>query len=484
MDNELKVLFLSAEATPFTKVGGLADVAGALPKALRALGVDVRLMIPRYGHIRSGDFKFNRVGSVPVAVGRGDEDRAHILETHVGDVPVYLIWSDQYFSNRERVYGFNDDPQRFVFFSKAVISALTALDWTPDVIHVNDWHTAPVAAWLDVYGRRQSPYRDIATLFTIHNLAYQGVCGRLILTFGQMEKLPHLEVEPPGQVNWMAQGIAHADLVSTVSTTYAREILTPELGMGLHPLLEERRDRLFGILSGVDVELWNPATDPVLTQTYDQTLLKMRAVNKTAFQREARFPANMETPLLGTVARLDEIKGLDLLIPALETLVQQLDIQFVLLGAGEQGYEERFQALQERFPNNVRVWAKFDERLCRLIYGSVDAFVLPSRSEPSSLAQMTAMRYGAVPVVRATGGLADTVVDVDAQPERGNGFAFSEYTSEALLETLHRALRAHADKPRWTEIQRRAMERDFSWDASARAYKDLYQRALALHRGA
>ncbi len=484
MNSKIKVLFLSAEATPFTKVGGLADVAGALPKALRALDLDVRLMIPRYGHIRSGDFKFTRVGSVPVAVGRGDENRAHVLETHMGDVPVYLIWDDQYFSNRERVYGFNDDPQRFTFFSKAVISAIKSLGWVPDLIHANDWHTAPVTAWLDLCGRKLDLYRDMATLFTVHNLAYQGVCGRLILTYAQMDKLSHLPVEPPGQVNWMAQGIARADLVSTVSATYAREILTPEMGMGLHSLLQERRDRLFGILSGIDVELWNPAQDAALTQTYDQNSLKMRAVNKTAFQREARFPASLETPLLGTVARLDEIKGLDLLLSALETLIAQREVQFVMLGTGEPTYEARFQALQDRYPQNVRIWAKFDERLARQIYGGVDAFVLPSRSEPSSLGQMTAMRYGAVPVVRSTGGLADTVVDADMQSERGNGFVFSEYTVEALVAALQRALSAYADKARWLGIQRRAMSRDFSWDASARAYVDLYQRALALHRGA
>ena len=237
MDSDLKVLFLAAEAAPFTKVGELADVAGALPQALRRLGVDVRVMIPRYGNLRGEAHHFHRIGnSIPVPVG-ADLERVHLLETMAGDVPVYLIWNDQYFANRERVYGFNDDPQRFVFFSRAVIAVLGALEWKPDIVHANDWHTAAVPAWLDVYGKSDPLYKDVATLFTIHNVAYQGVCGRLILSFGQMAKVEHLSVEPPGQVNWLAQGIAHADLVSTVSSTYAHELLSGELDAALAPLL-------------------------------------------------------------------------------------------------------------------------------------------------------------------------------------------------------------------------------------------------------
>ncbi len=477
----VKVLFLAAEATPFTKVGGLADVAGALPKALHSLGVDVRVIIPRYGTMRSTGYEFRRTGSLAVPIGPGEE-HALLLETDVAGVPVYLIWNDQYFSNRERVYGFNDDPQRFTFFSKGVLATLKMLDWNPDVIHANDWHTAAVPAWLGVYGRAQARYRDIATLFTIHNLAYQGICGRLILTFAQMDKLPHLTGEVPGQVNWMAQGIAHADLVNTVSPTYAREIVAGAAGMGLSELLKERQDRLFGILSGIDVDLWNPATDDALTQIYDVATLKMRAVNKNAFQRETRLSTNQDTPLLGMVTRLDDTKGLDLVIPALEELLQERDVQFALLGTGDEVYETKFRDLQARFPNNVRVFIKFDERMARRIYGSADMLLVPSRAEPSSIALMSAMHYGVVPVVHATGGLADVVVDADAQTERGTGFAFAEYTASALADGIRRALRAYENKARWTGLQCRAMERDFSWDASARAYVDLYRRALALHR--
>ncbi len=483
MDETLKVLFLAAEATPFVKVGGLADVAGALPRALRALGVDIRLMIPRYGNIRSKDYDFHRVGhSVSVPLGPGEE-HVHLLETTLAEgLHVYLIWDDKYFSAREKVYGFNDDPQRFVFFSRAVISALRVLPWTPDVIHANDWHTAMVPVWLDISGHDDVLYRDMATLFSIHSFAYQGICGRLLLKFAQMQNVPHLSVEPPGQLNWMAQGIAHADLVNTASPSYAREILTEEIGGGLHTLLREREDSLFGILNGLDTALWDPEHDNALTQTFGVDSLRMRAVNKAALQREVRLPARPEVPLLGWVSRLDPVKGLDLVASALESILQKRDVQFVVLGTGDPEHETRFQALQTRFPEYVRVLNKFDDRLARRIYGGADLFLVPSRSEPSGVGQMIAMRYGAVPVVYLTGSLADTVVDADAQPSRGTGFAFRKYDSRAFEEAVQRALTAYEDEARWRTIQKRAMEMDFSWRASARAYLDLYRRALAVHR--
>ncbi len=482
MNDELKVLFLVAEAAPFAKVGGLADTAASLSKALRALGVDVRLMLPRYGHIRGEDFDFRRIGSVAVPIGPSEE-RVHLLQTTTPEgVPVYLIWDKQYFYARERIYGFRDDPQRFTFFSRAVIAALASLAWRPDVVHANDWHTAPAVAWLDVYGRRSEVYRRMATLFTIHNMAYQGICGRLLLTFARMEEVPHLPVEPPGRINWLAQGIAHADLINTVSPTYAREILTPEGGMGLEPLLQERQDRLFGILSGIDTETWNPRTDGALTQTFDSATLNLRVVNKTALQRELHLPTDAAVPLVGVVSQLEALKGVALIPPALESLLARRAVQFILLGTGEAEYEAMFRAMQERFPESVRALIKFDERLARRLYGSADVVLVPRRVAPISTGQMIAMHYGAVPVVYATGGLADTVVDADEQPGRGTGFVFRDYSVDGLQGALQRALAAYADEGRWRMIQRRAMELDLSWRASARAYVDLYRRAQAMRR--
>ena len=484
MNERLKVLFLASEAVPFAKVGGLADIANALPKALRHLDVDARLLIPRYGNIRSQDYDFRRIGhSIPVPLGPG-ASQVHLFETQIDDLPVYLIWNDQYFSSRSEVYGFNNDPQRFTFFSRAVIAALPKLSWKPDVIHANDWHTAPVVSWLKFYGRDEAFYQDIATLYTIHNLAYQGACGRLILRFARMEDIAHLPVEPPGEVNWMAQGIANADVLSTVSATYAREVMTSDAGMGMETLLEKRKDCLFGILNGIDTEVWNPAADATLTQTFDVDSVRMRSVNKGALQREAGLPARDEVPVIGVVSRLDRLKGLDIMIPALETLLSEEDVQVVVLGTGADVYETQLRDLQARFPEQMRVYIRFDERLARHIYGSADLFLMPSLFEAGGLGQMIAMRYGAVPLVRATGGLADTVTDIDEQPKLSTGFVFHRFETEALVETLRRALGVYRHPQRWTSLQRRAMQKDFSWDASARAYVDLYRRARAIHANA
>ncbi len=479
-DKGLKILFLAAEAVPFAKVGGLADVAGALPKALRALGHDVRLMIPRYGSIRSDQFRFERVGKpFPVPVG-SREEMVHIVTTTVDGVPVYLLWDEKFFSPRDRIYGFDDDPQRFTFFSRAVVASLPVINWIPDVIHANDWHTAPVPTWLAYEGRYLREYRHIASVFTIHNIAYQGVCGRLILTFARMEYVKHLDVEPAGQVNWMAQGIASADIVTTVSPQYARDILETEAGAGLSPLLRRRQDRLFGILNGIDIDYWNPASDSYLRQSYDLSRLRLRSVNKAALQQEARLPVRLETPLIGMVTRLDAIKGIDLLGPVLEQLLQG-DVQFVLLGTGDPEYHQMMESLQARFPDKVRVFLRFDEPLAHRIYAGCDLFLMPSRFEPCGLGQMIAMHYGAVPVVHRTGGLADTVLDYHEHPDRATGFVFDAYTPEACAEALERALRVYRDREAWTAIQTRGMKADFSWKGSAQKYVDIYLRALKVH---
>jgi starch synthase len=485
----LKILFLAAEAVPFAKVGGLADVAGSLPRAIRALGHDVRLMIPRYGTIRSDQFPMEKIGdSFSIPVGPGEE-QAYLSRSSMRgetgedeEVPVYLVWNKHYFSSRDRVYGFEDDAQRFAVFGRASLAALHLLDWKPDVIHTNDWHTGIVPAWLNTDGQKDPFYRDIATLFTVHNLAYQGIAGRLILTFTQMEHLKHLPVEQPGTVNWMAQGIAHADLVNTVSEQYAREILTPEIGMGLDPLLRKRKDRLFGVVNGIDYAQWDPATDPNIPHRFDVETLDRRVANKTALQQQARLPVRSEVPLIGMVTRLDEVKGMDLMEPVLEWLLaQEKGPQFVLLGTGLPQYHEMFERIQARFPNRVRAFLKFDDVLARRIYAGTDMFLMPSGVEPCGLGQMIAMRYGCVPVVRATGGLADTVADYTAKRGRGTGFAFTDYTPEACQDALERALRVYRKKDAWRRIQKRGMMIDFSWSASAQKYVKLYRRAIKVH---
>lgn len=481
-DGKLNVLFLSAEAVPIAKVGELADVAYALPKALRALGHDVRLLMPRYGSIKSKDFSFQKVGKpFPVPCGPGEE-RVHLVQTpRQNDVPIYLIWDEKFFSPRERVYGFDDDPQRFAFFSRAAIAALPLLDWMPDIIHANDWHTAFVPTWLAYEGQYLREYKHLTSVFTIHNLAHQGVAGRLILTFAQMEYVKHLDVEPPGLVNWMAQGIASADLISTVSSRYAEEILKPELGMGLDPLLRKREDHLTGILNGIDYDLWDPSTDSHIAQNFDASSLKMRAVNKAALQQEARLPVRSEVPLIGMISLRKPIAEMDLLESVLENLLEG-GVQFLLVGTGEPAFRERAQALRERFPDKVRVFLKYDEPFSRRIYAGCDLFLMPYSFEPCGLGQMAAMHYGAVPVVHRTGGLAETVIDYHERPDKATGFVFSPFTPESCLDAIERALSVLHNKETWAELQVRGMRADFSWDASAKKYEKLYRRAIERHR--
>jgi starch synthase len=481
-ENPLRILFLSAEAVPFAKVGGLADVAGSLPKALRALGHDVRLMIPRYGTISSDEFDLEKIGEpfrVPAGAGK---EYIHLIGTTMGeDVPVYLLWNEHYFTSREKVYGFEDDAQRFAVFGRGVLGALKHLDWKPHLVHANDWHTALVPTWLDISGWRDPFFRDIATLFTIHNLAYQGITGRLILRFAQMEDVEHLSVEQPGAVNWMAQAIAHSDLVNTVSERYAKEILTPEMGMGLDPLLNKREDSLFGVINGLDYDAWNPVTDPHIPHNFDVDNLGRRAANKTALQQQARLPVRSDVPLVGMVSRLDEVKGMDLLDPVLTWLLGEQDAQFVALGTGDPRYHMMLQDIQDRYPDQARAFLTFDAVLARRIYASADMFLMPSFVEPCGLGQMIAMRYGSVPIVRETGGLADTVMDHTPERGHGTGFVFQDKTPEACQQALGRALETYQDRETWRALQMRGMTSDFSWTASAEEYVDLYHRAIAAH---
>lgn len=489
MGDKPKVLLVAAEAIPFSKVGGLAEYAGALPRALRKLGVDARLMIPRYANGQQQDApKLHRISSsLPVPMG-GRPEGAHLFSTDVDGVPVYLIYSDQHFGNRARVYGFNDDPQRFLYFSRAVLAALQTLDWVPDVIHANDWHTAAIPTWLSVYGKDLDLYKQIATLFTIHNLAYQGVVGRLLLNYGRMNSVPHLSVEPPGKLNWVAQGIVHADVVSTVSPTYAQEIAKSDTD-GFGSLLRAKAEDFFGILSGIDTGLWDPAEDSALAQTFDSGSTALRSVNKTALQRELHLPADRKVPLLAMVSRLDPYKGLDVMAEALGAVLAERDCQFILLGSGDEALAQPFLTLQDQYPHNVRALLRFDDRLARRVYGGADILVVPSERESVSLGLMAGMRYGAVPIVRGVGGLVDTVTDyvpaVGKSESRGTGFVFEGEDASALREAIGRALAVIGHAATWRALQNRIMDRDFSWAVSARAYVDLYDHALRVHdRGA
>jgi starch synthase len=477
----LKILFIAAECAPFYKVGGLADVVGSLPLALKELGHDVRVIMPRYRPINGRQFGLKRVDRFIDVPAGGEVRTTEIVESTFTGVPTYFVWDERFFG-RERVYGEPDEAMAFVFFSRAAIELGRAIDWVPDVIHAHDWHAGCTLAYLALRGRRDLKLRSIASVFTIHNLFYQGLSGDALWRFAGVPERPRrITGEPPGSVNWLARGIAHADVVNTVSPTYATEILTPELGDGLDGLLRQRRGQVSGILNGLDYAEWNPATDTRLAATFTGDSLKARAINKRAVQTQLGLKRKPRTPLISLVTRLVDQKGLDLLIAGADRLFER-DVQLVVLGSGEEKYHTALADLKARYPGRVGVEHHFNEPLARLIYGGSDLFLMPSHFEPCGLGQLIAMRYGAVPVVRATGGLVDTVIDAGRAPKRGTGFTFKPATAAGVLGALDRALAAYQDSDRWAAIQRRGMAANFSWHVSAQQYVALYRAAMKVHR--
>lgn len=476
----LKILFLSAEVAPFAKTGGLGDVGGSLPKALRALGHDVRVIMPAYKKIEAG---YPGVTSINhpfrVPTGAGAIEAGVFAGTLPGsDVPVYFI-AEQYLFNRDTLYGYWDDAYRFAFYSKAALTFVRTIGWRPDVVHAHDWHTAPAITWLATAGQTDEFFRGIPSVFTIHNLAHQGKTNWHI--FNYLGIVTHsLREEAYDEVNFMARGIYHATMINTVSPTYAREITTREGGAGLDGLLRYRQFDLHGILNGLDYDEWNPATDPNLAANFDLASLDKRIFNRRALQARANLPQVENIPLVAMVSRLDWQKGLDITGEVIHRLMNGLSgpAQFVVLGTGAPEYEQMFARLASYHRDKMTAFLDYNARLAPLIYGGSDIFIMPSLFEPCGLGQMIAMRYGCVPLVRATGGLADTVQD------GVTGFSFSYYSSDAFWHALQRAIYFYnVDKGTWREIQQRGMQANFSWERSAKGYFQLYEWAIARMRG-
>ena len=470
----MKILFAAAEAYPLAKVGGLGDVAGSLPKALKVLGHDVRIALPRYGMIREWA---EDLGSFSVRIG-GRVEETRLKTSSIDGVPVYLIEKPELFE-RPKVYEYEDDGRRFGFFSKSLLDLLPRADFWPDVIHCNDWHSALAPALLRTLYTGDERYRRIRTLLTIHNLQHQGLFGRDLADWTGLppETWTPEGVEFYGQLNFMKAGIAYADLVNTVSPTYAQEIQTEEFGCRLDGLLRSRSSKLSGILNGIDYDVWNPAKDALLAQTYTKSTIEKKAKDKAALRKEVGLPSDANAPLLGMVSRITEQKGLDLVVAALPDVLK-LGAQVVVLGTGEKKYEDRLAAFATGTPG-FAAFLKYDEALAHRIYAGSDFFLMPSKFEPCGLGQIISLRYGTVPIVRATGGLADTVADVDRDPKKGNGFVFSEYTPEAFLDATQRGVAFFRKKRGWKALQRRAMSANLSWKASAKQYVRWYERALA-----
>lgn len=476
----MKVLFLAAEAAPFVKVGGLGDVAGSLPPALASLGHDVRLMIPGYGAIDWARFRPRPTGTFDVPHAGGSE-RGRIWETE-SDVPVWLLTGPPIPTDRG-IYSASlaEDARKFLFFSLGALSACRALDFCPDVIHANDWHTGPAVYRLAMTRGADPFFRDTASVFTIHNLPYTGRgAGPFLAQYG-LAASPALALLPEwARDSMLGLGLVSADVLTTVSPTYAREIRTPEGGNGLDATLSARGDRLHGVLNGIDVAAWNPATDAALASRFDSTTIASRAANRAALVEEAGLSPDPKAFLLGMVSRLDSQKGFDIALPVLSGWLESGG-QLVALGSGDPAIEAALAELELRFPGRASVRLRFDPPYSRRIYGGADGILIPSRYEPCGLTQMLAMRYGAVPIARRTGGLADTIVDVG--DPGATGILFDGYDPVSLAHALDRALRVYADPKSWIELQRRGMEKDFSWDRSAAEYEALYRDALRL-RGA
>ena len=482
-EQPLNILILAAEIVPFAKVGGLADVVGALPQSLKALGHDVRLVMPRYGQIDPDRFGLTTlIDSLDVKMGEFTV-QVSVRQSAIGDgIPVYMIDAPRYFE-RENIYGYTDDGERFILFCRAALEAVHTLDWSPDIIHCHDWHTGFVPNWMHINYREDPFFAHAATVYTIHNLAYQGIFGYRILEVAGVAAqgflYPHI-VELANVVDIMARGILFADAITTVSERYAQEILTPTFGERLDHLLRSRRDRLFGILNGINFDEMNPATDRFIQANFDAHSLEQREENKLALQEQAHLPLLPDVPVLAMISRLADQKGFDLLAQIFQPLLAQ-GIQFVVLGIGDQHYHEMFQNLAARYPEQVAIFLTFNTELAQRIYAGSDMFLMPSRFEPCGLGQLIAMRYGSVPIVRAVGGLADTVQEYDPRTGAGNGFSFANYDPWELFAAIVRALELYRFKDIWRTLQQRGMAADHSWTASARRYVEVYRNALEFH---
>jgi starch synthase len=452
----MKILFCSSEVVPFAKTGGLADVSAALPVALEEEGCQVKVALPKYKGIESHSPKMGK------------------------DIEVYLVENNKYF-DRDGLYGdsrgdYPDNLERFAFFCNEVLSFLKRSDFMPDIIHCNDWQSALIPIYLKTIFKDEPKFSRIKTVFTIHNLSYQGLFSRdKFPQTGLGRQLFNMHaLEFYGKVNLLKGGLVFSDFITTVSPTYAKEIQFPRFGCGLDGVLRKRSKDLSGIINGLDYAVWDPAGDNKIFQKYNAQNIEDKYVNKERLQQELRLPVKKDVPLVGVVTRLAQQKGIELIISALDKM-SGLDLQFVLLGTGDIKYHR---LLERRSGRNFSMNLRFDTTLARKIYAGCDMFLMPSDFEPCGLGQLISLKYGTIPVVRNTGGLKDTVVNYNEANDTGNGFVFEKYNSGSMLEALNRALAVYANKEKWRGLVLGAMSCDFSWEASAKEYIELYNRAL------
>ena len=480
----MKIIIASSEVVPFSKTGGLADVAGALPYAFREVSdCDVRVVSPLYKMTKERKLHLKMIKRVEGVPGFEDMEPFDLFKSENNGVTFYFIGKDEYF-DREGLYGtpkgdHGDNAARFSFFCKAILATMFDMKFYPDIIHIHDWQTALVPLYRKLRLPQQHPLQQAKILFTVHNLGYQGLFPPEVMRdigippeFFTMDTL-----EFYGKLNFIKSGIIYSDAVSTVSKKYAREILTPEYGCGLEGLLQTREANLYGILNGVDYKDWNPETDTLIPANYGPDTLEKKELCKEILLEEMKMTLPASRPLIGFVGRLAVQKGIDLITAVLSEIIKA-GAGFVLLGTGDEKYENVLKKVTKRYAGKTGIRIAFDNKLAHMIEAGVDIFILPSRYEPCGLNQMYSLKYGTIPIVRATGGLDDTIIDYSENPTEGNGFKFEHADAKDFLNSVQRALKVFSNKKQWRTLQKRGMEADFSWRRSAREYMSLFEKMI------
>lgn len=479
MPKSKKVLFVASEALPFASTGGLADVIGSLPSALVKKGIDARVVIPYYSSFKyKSSVNASYLCDFTVKLGWRNQYCGIFTTVHNG-ITFYFVDNEYYF-NRAALYGSYDDGERYAFFSKAVLDMLPKIDFFPDILHTNDWQSALVGIYLkQIYRTIDYNYRPIRVIHSIHNIEYQGVYDHSILgdVFDLAPEYASI-VDYNGAINLTKGAIVCCDRLTTVSPTYAKEICTPAYSAGLHHIINQYAFKTSGIINGIDQDYYNPATDPALYATYTTPNGKLK--NKLPLQKELGLPERADVPLISMITRLTSHKGVDLVTAVIDDLLCD-DVQFVLLGTGDPGFENFFRRLEEKYPDKVKAIIAYDKALSKKIYAASDMFLMPSKSEPCGLAQMIASKYGAVPIVRETGGLFDTIKYYNDETGEGNGFTFARYNAHDMLYTIRKAIGLYRDhKDKWKPLAAKVMKTNFSWHVSAKSYVELYKEVLSL----
>jgi len=488
MNSKLNVVYVSAEVSPYAKSGEMADVASSLPKYLSYLGMDVSVFMPKYRRPEIESLPMELVCSDLIVPLGESKVKGRAYRTELGKYDMYFIDSPKYFW-REAIYGtgkgeYLDNDERFTFFNRAVLEYLLKAKMPVDVIHCNNWPTALIPVLLNTHYAKKSHFKDVATAFTLHNISYQGEfpAESLALTGLNWHYFNSNELSLNGKFNFLKAGIMYSDVINTVSSSYKKEILTKKYGFGLETILRERKTAFSSIRNGVDYEIWNPANDPYIASNYKAESLDNKLECKRDLIKEFGLSVDTATPLIGVVSHISANKGFDILLESMDELLG-MDVGLVVLGQGDETYAERLLGIHKRSPDKVAIKLEFNPFLTHKIVAGADIFLIPSRYEPCGLNQLISFRYGSVPVVRATGGLRETVKAVSADAQTGNGFLFKEYTSQALLGALREAIRCYKKTHLWKKIMLNGLKEDYSWENAAKKYARLYQSSLNLKRG-